>query len=169
MNTESPFTPADVAEILRYVPTRPPYNQWIRVIGAVAAELQVDEAAAVLNAWSPEESPDEYQWKLRSPLKDITIGTLIHMAQEHGFDASAFAGQRAGRLPRRSDAPQPQPKATAPTAPAPAKKLPRYTPRPGSPEELRALASLRRLPSARRLGRDAGRRVPRIHRRPQRH
>lgn len=165
-----PLTAGDVAEILRSIPSRPDYEEWIQVIAAVGNELKDDEAAAsVLNAWSPEESAGEYTCKLRSRLKHVGIGTLIHKAKEHGFDASAFTRRRAKSCAGRPMAPRPVPKAPAPPPPAPAKKQPRYTRRPGTTDEFTALATLRNLPSSRRPRRNAGRRVPGVRGRPQRH
>ena len=100
MNT-SELTAASVAEILRYVPTRPDYPTWIRVIAAVGSVLTHEDAVTVLAAWSPEESPGEYTRKLRNPLKQVGIGSLIHLAKEHGFDAKTFSRNPTNSIPVR--------------------------------------------------------------------
>jgi len=92
-----PLAASDVAEILTAIPTRPAYPDWIAVIAAVGSVLTESEAAAVLSAWSPEESPGEYARKLRNRCQRVGIGSLIDRAKAHGFDASAFARRRADR------------------------------------------------------------------------
>jgi hypothetical protein len=47
--------------------------------------LPDDEAIEVLNEWSPEERSGEYEEKLKHRLKDVHVGTLIHLAQKHGW------------------------------------------------------------------------------------
>ena len=158
-----PFSAGDVSEILRYVPSRPPYDQWVHVIAAVGSVLQPDEAACVLNAWTPEDWPGQYLEKLRSRLKSVGIGSLIHMAKQYGFDASAFTRRRAGQNTTGTTTPPQVPRSLAPVPPPPPKKLPRYSKRLGTAEELATLATLRRFHSPRRPRRDAGRRVPRLH------
>jgi hypothetical protein len=109
--------------------------------------LPEDEAVAVLSEWSPEESRGEYQQKLRHRLTRVGIGSLIAKAKEHGFDASAFTRRRAtratGNFVRTPSAPRP---AVNPAVPA-VKRPPRYSMRPGTPDELAELAKLRGLPS----------------------
>ena len=158
-----PMTAAQVAEILRFIPPRPAYPEWIRVIGAVGSALSEAEAIDVLSSWSPEERPGEYRDKLHSRLTSVTIGTLIRRAKQNGFDASAFTRRRAGRNTAGPTTPPQVPRSLAPVPPPPPKKLPRYSKRLGTAEELATLATLRRLQSPRRPRRHAGRRVPRLH------
>ena len=145
------LTAADVAEILAWVPTRPSYPEWVRVISAVASVLPDDEAIEVLSAWSPEEVLGEYARKLRSPCTRVGIGSLIATAKTHGFDASAFARRRAEGSAVRSVTPKPTPCVSAPPTSTPPKKLPKYTARLGTVAELDALAKLRGLGSAKGL------------------
>lgn len=143
-----PLTSSDVAEILRAIPSRPVYQVWILVISAVGSVLPDDEAASVLNMWSPEESPGEYLRKLRSRLMHVGIGTLINMAKQHGFDASAFTHRRAASMRVRASTTQPVRAIYQASRANFAKKTPHYTTRPGTADELACLAQLRRLPSA---------------------
>lgn len=126
----TPLTGADVAEILAYVPTRPSYPEWIAIIAAVGSVLDVADAAAVLCAWSAEESPGEYARKLRTRCQRIGIGSLIQQAKQNGFDAKAFARRRADRsaMPRRVGATAPKVAIAQPVAKA--------EPRPPMPEEV---------------------------------
>jgi hypothetical protein len=76
----------EISEMLSHIPARPPYDVWIKIIAAVSSE--VDEASAVLllQEWSPEENQGEYLEKIRSVLDQISIGTLIHLARENGYE-----------------------------------------------------------------------------------
>jgi hypothetical protein len=134
------MTAAEVREVLAFVPSRPAYEQWIGVISAVASVLDPNDAAAVLAEWSPEEQPGEYARKLRSPCKKVGVGTLIDLAKQNGFDASAFAR-------RRAEGCRPAPRIAAAPTPPRAKPLPRYTLRPGTAADLETLARLRGLRS----------------------
>jgi P4 family phage/plasmid primase-like protien len=92
---QAELTAADVREILSYLPKRPDYDTWLRVASGVFSTLPLDTAIQVLNEWAPEERPGEYEHKYRNRLKRITIRTVIHYAQQHGFDASAAAKRRS--------------------------------------------------------------------------
>ena len=146
------LTATDVGEILGYVPSRPPYSEWVRIISAVAAVLDPAEAATVLSEWSPEERPGEYSRKLRSPCTKVGIGSLIDIAKKNGFDASAFTKRRAEGCVLQSIVPRLARRIIAPTTPPPAKKLPKYTARPGTAVDLETLAKLRKLGSVDGLG-----------------
>ena len=148
MHDLPPLTSKDVAEILAYVPSRPPYPDWIRVISGVSSVLSVGDAIPALTAWSPEERPGEYACKLRSPCERIGIGTVIAMATAHGFDASDFVRRRAQGSQLRPTAPPPARVSVKPPTKTPTKQLPRFTVRRGSSLELETLARLRRLCSA---------------------
>lgn len=142
-----PLSTSDVAEILTYIPSRPAYPDWVHTISAVGAVLTEDEAVAVLSGWSPEESPGEYQRKLRHRLRLVGIGSLIAKAKEHGFDASAFARRRAERARGNITSATPAQSPVAIPAVPKVKRPLRYTIRPGTPDELAELAKLRGLPS----------------------
>ena len=47
--------------------------------------LELDDAVKVLDEWSPEEEPGEYSEKLQSGLEKVHVGTLFHVAQQHGW------------------------------------------------------------------------------------
>jgi hypothetical protein len=92
-----PLTVDDVAEILSYVPSRPPYPEWIAIIAAVGDVLSENDAVAVLSTWSPEETQGEYARKIRTRCQRVGIGTLINRAKANGFDAKAFTRRRVDR------------------------------------------------------------------------
>jgi putative DNA primase/helicase len=104
-------TEADVAEMLAHIPPRPAYEDWIRIASAVWSVLPMEIGCRLLTRWSPEEKHGEYAEKHRHRLTHIGIGTLVHYARQHGFDARSAARRRqwAGRLrfaePTTRDAP----------------------------------------------------------------
>ena len=93
-------TSADIAEMLRFVPPRPDYETWLRIASAVWSVLPMEDGARLLHQWSPEEKDGEYATKHKARLKQVGIGTLAHVASQHGFDArAAWARKRwAGRI-----------------------------------------------------------------------
>lgn len=93
-------TVEDVREMLAFVPLRPDYEDWIRIASAVWSVLDETAGCALLDEWSPEEEPGEYQRKFKKRLRDIRVGTLAWYAQAHGFDAAAAARRKrwCGRI-----------------------------------------------------------------------
>jgi P4 family phage/plasmid primase-like protien len=78
----------EMREALSYIPPRPDYPEWIRVIAAVQDGAPDDHTAAeLLREWSPEEKSGEYDRKLRSGLDRVTVATLFYKAMEHGYDS----------------------------------------------------------------------------------
>ncbi len=80
---------AEVREMLAVIPKRPHYHDWITVVAAVGDALSDDDAIEALNEWSPEEAPGEYAQKLASGFEKIHVGTLIHLALQHGYTPKA--------------------------------------------------------------------------------
>jgi hypothetical protein len=89
-------TKAQIREMLAVIPKRPDYHDWIKVVSAVGDALpDVDEAIGVLNEWSEEERTGEYAEKLKHRLKDVHVGTLIHLARERGWVGAPNVQPRA--------------------------------------------------------------------------
>jgi P4 family phage/plasmid primase-like protien len=101
-------TADDIREMLRFVPPRPEYGDWIRIASAVWSVLGMEEGCRLLAEWSPEEKAGEYAAKHRHRLTQIGVGTLVHYAAANGFDARAAARRKqwAGRI-RFADTPRP--------------------------------------------------------------
>jgi putative DNA primase/helicase len=93
-------TAADVREMLSFIPPRPDYEDWLRIASAVWSVLDELPGCDLLNEWSPEEKPGEYQRKFKKRLRDIRIGTLAWYAQANGFDAAEAARRKrwCGRI-----------------------------------------------------------------------
>lgn len=97
---ERTTTESDIEEMLRYVPARPAYEDWLRIASAVWSVLPFEAGTTLLNRWSPEEKPGEYTAKWKNRLQSIGIGTLVHYAKQGGFDAvlAARRKQWCGRV-----------------------------------------------------------------------
>ncbi len=80
------LTEDEIRNMLACIPTRPDYDTWLKVSSAVWAATG-DEAAgtALLKEWSPEEEPGQYSVKFKTRLTEITAGTLVHLARQHGY------------------------------------------------------------------------------------
>ena len=87
-------TADDIREMLSYIPRRPDYDEWLKIASAVWNTLPRNEADALLSQHMPEESAGEYAKKYARRLTQIGIGTLVYIAQQYGYDASAAARRR---------------------------------------------------------------------------
>jgi hypothetical protein len=97
---EHDLTDDDIREVLKAIPSpvKGQYDQWLRIASGVFNYFGSFEPAVTLLAeWAPEIEPGEYQYKWTHRLVEIGIGTVIHIAQEHGFDAAAAARRRNKR------------------------------------------------------------------------
>ena len=83
----------EIREMLAVIPKRPHYHDWIKVVATVGDALSDDDAIEVLNEWSEEEEKGEYAKKLQSGFSDIHVGTLIHLARQHGWTGRTKASQ----------------------------------------------------------------------------
>jgi hypothetical protein len=79
--------PLVVETMLRSIPPRPDYDTWMKVSAAVRNSLgNTAEAVEMLKLWSPEEEEGEYEKLLKSSaFEQITFGTLLYHASEHGY------------------------------------------------------------------------------------
>jgi len=84
-DTRAPLDAATVREMLRAIPPRPPYGEWLRIASAVWDAVGEAEGTAALLEWSPEERHGEYADKFKHRLKDVTAGTLAFLAKENGW------------------------------------------------------------------------------------
>ncbi len=62
--------------MLGFIPSRPDYDDWLRISSAVWSVLDETTGITLLNEWSPEEKPGEYTRKFKNRLRDVRIGTL---------------------------------------------------------------------------------------------
>lgn len=99
--TNDKLTAEDVAEMLRFIPTRPQYDDWLRFTSSVFSILPFGDAFRVLNDWSPEETPGEYQDKFDNRLESIGPGTLVQVAKSHGYDPKERFRRKLAELERK--------------------------------------------------------------------
>ena len=102
------MTPALVADMLRVIPPRPPYDEWLKIASAVWDALGEADGTAALCAWSPEEKEGEYAAKFQKRLTDVHEATLVMRAKEHGWSrpAPASAVAKAKQASPVGDAPE---------------------------------------------------------------
>jgi hypothetical protein len=89
-----------VRDMLRVIPPRPDYAEWLKIASAVWDALGEADGTAALCAWSPEEKPGEYASKFAHRLTDVHAATLVMRAKEHGWApvvVSATAARATGK------------------------------------------------------------------------
>jgi len=86
---KSNFTESDIAGMLKTIPAPLPYPEWMRVVSAVYSVLPFAPGARLLQAWSPETVPGEYANKHKARMEQVTIGSLVHIAQRNGWKGEA--------------------------------------------------------------------------------
>ena len=92
---------AQIREMLAVIPKRPHYHDWITLCAAVGDALSLSDAVEVLEEWSPEEEAGEYAQKLQSGFEKIHVGTLFHIAKQHGWKPG---DSKEKSVPRKSAA-----------------------------------------------------------------
>jgi hypothetical protein len=95
-HAEGKHSPDEVQALLKAIPPRPDYMDWLKISSAVSSVLCEKLAVALLKEWSPEEKVGEYAAVYRNRLSQIGFGTLVWYARKHGF---AFAGSVQNDLP----------------------------------------------------------------------
>ena len=68
---------------LMSIPSRPAYEEWLRISSAVWEAVGESDGNALLNEWSAEEEHGEYSKKYPQRLKQVGAGTLFKMAQDN--------------------------------------------------------------------------------------
>lgn len=84
-NVQRELDATTVAEMLRVIPPRPPYAEWLKIASSVWDALGEVEGTSALCAWSPEEKEGEYAEKFAHRLTDVHAATLVMRAKEHGW------------------------------------------------------------------------------------
>ena len=87
MNTKNTPTKEQAIELMSYLPERPDYDEWIRIVSAVANTFDINIALEILLSRFKDEKPAEHLYKIKHSLKDVHLGTLIHIATKYGYQA----------------------------------------------------------------------------------
>jgi hypothetical protein len=85
------ITPNEAIEMLSFIPSRPDYENWIKVISAIGNHFSEHEALSILRTRFIDETSNETQRKLRNRLKNISIGTLVYYAKQNGYKSTLSA------------------------------------------------------------------------------
>jgi hypothetical protein len=104
--TGDALIPQDIREMLATIPSRPSYEEWLKIASAVWNELGESEGTAALCEWSPEEHAGEYAQKYAHRLEQITAGTLVHIAREHGWERNRSQSTTSSGTKAGSDIPE---------------------------------------------------------------
>jgi hypothetical protein len=71
--------------LMTYLPQRPDYDMWIKVISSVGNYFSdTDALDIILSHWS-DEKPNETEYKIKQKLRNYDIGTLIYYAKYYGY------------------------------------------------------------------------------------
>jgi len=76
-----------IRDALAHIPKKMNYLDWSKVCHAVnyACKFDVDTAKALIDEWSPGRGNEIYN-KLKSPMKEISSGTLFWYAEQNGWE-----------------------------------------------------------------------------------
>jgi len=80
---------SDIEKMLKCIPAPQPYGAWLKIVSAVFSVLPLGNGCQLLQSWAPEKTPGEYATKHRTCLQEIGIGSLIHIARQHGWKGTA--------------------------------------------------------------------------------
>ena len=89
--TTTPITPELIAQALQYIPANLPRDEWARVAMAIKSEFADATGFELFDTWSATaESYDKHAtastWRSIKAGGGVGIGTLLHLAKEHGFE-----------------------------------------------------------------------------------
>ncbi len=79
--------PRKAIELLSYIPARPEYSLWIKVISAISNEFDETTSLNILHTRFRDEKPNETLIKIKKRLPNISIATLVYYAKQHGYNA----------------------------------------------------------------------------------
>jgi hypothetical protein len=80
--------PADVKRALEHLPIHQSYYDWLRVLMAVHDAFPGNDGVSMIEAWSPGykgEVARKFRSFERTAKDGVGIGTLFHMAKDHGY------------------------------------------------------------------------------------
>ena len=104
--TQTPITPDLIRAALAHVPANLPRDDWARVAMAIKSEYPDETGFDLFDTWS--QSAEGYDpkstrstWRSIKAGGGVAIGTLLHLAKEHGF--ALPKGQAAAPAPTQDD------------------------------------------------------------------
>ena len=82
------INPASIKKALEYLPIHQAYYDWLRILMAVHDAFPGHDGVSMVEAWAPGykgEVARKFRSFERTQKDGVTIGTLFHMAKEHGY------------------------------------------------------------------------------------
>jgi hypothetical protein len=97
-------TPQFALELLSYLPHRPDYDTWIKVISAIGNTFDESTSLKILLNHFRDEKQNEHSQKLQNCLTNITFGTLFFFAKQYGYSKKTSVINRLyGSFARQAD------------------------------------------------------------------
>lgn len=75
----------EVQKALSFLPKRPDYDMWLRIISAIANHFSDATALEILLSHWKDEKKNETAYKIKHRLKDVGLGTLFFTAKQFGY------------------------------------------------------------------------------------
>lgn len=108
-----PMTLDEVRDALSFISPNMPRDDWARIGMSIKSEFPDDAGLAVFDAWSA--NGDGYDpraasatWKSIKAGGGVTLGTLVKLAKENGYERRLDDAQRAQRLQALANTPRPR-------------------------------------------------------------
>jgi len=98
------INPASVKKALEYLPIHQAYYDWLRILMAVHDAFPGQDGISMIEAWSPGykgEVARKFRSFERTAKDGVSIGTLFHMAKNHGYQPPVKRTKANGSLSRR--------------------------------------------------------------------
>lgn len=78
-------TPDQAKLLLSFIPSRPDYETWIKVISAIGNTFDYSTSLSLLLFRFKDEKPNEHALKLSCTLKGVSFATLVYLAKQYGY------------------------------------------------------------------------------------
>jgi hypothetical protein len=88
------LSPETAIKMIKFIPRRPDYETWIRVISSIANYYDFNTAVSILKSRFADEKINETEIKIKNRLRSVGIGTFIYYAKKYGYMANKPATNR---------------------------------------------------------------------------
>jgi hypothetical protein len=83
--TQQQPTREQAVRLLSFLPSRPDYDTWVKVISAVGNTFGEYEALSILHSRWSDEKPNETAYKLTKRIPDMSFGYVVNLAKRYGW------------------------------------------------------------------------------------
>lgn len=88
LNINGSLTEDAVRNMLRYIPAKLEYTQWLKVVSGVANYFDdLSIAERLIDEWAPDTKRGT-AWRINNRLEQVKIGSVIWLAEQYGYDKS---------------------------------------------------------------------------------